>query len=47
MKAHIELYVNDFSVDLGSEGKSAIINLYEKATKNGVISSVPKDIFVY
>jgi len=47
MKAHIELYVNDFSVDLGSEGKSAIINLYEEATKNGVISSVPKDIFVY
>ncbi len=47
MKAHIDLYVNEFSIDLGSEGKSAIINLYEEATKNGVIPSVPSDIFVY
>ncbi len=47
MNAHINLYVNDFSIELGDEGKSAIINLYKEATKSGVIPSVSKDIFVY
>jgi 1,4-dihydroxy-6-naphthoate synthase len=28
MRQHIELYVNDFSVDLGEKGKKAISHLY-------------------
>lgn len=31
MRQHIELYVNDFSIDLGSEGKKAIETLYKTA----------------
>ena len=31
MRKHIELYVNDFSVDLGNEGKKAIETLYKVA----------------
>ncbi|MEN8117874.1 MAG: 1,4-dihydroxy-6-naphthoate synthase [Bacteroidota bacterium] len=46
MKKHIDLYVNDFTLDLGSEGKDAILNLYEEATKNSIIPSISKDIFV-
>lgn len=29
MRQHIDLYVNDFSIDLGSEGKTAITILYD------------------
>jgi 1,4-dihydroxy-6-naphthoate synthase len=29
MRQHIDLYVNDFSLDLGTEGKQAIEKLYE------------------
>lgn len=32
MRQHIELYVNDFSLDLGNEGKEAIETLYQVAT---------------
>ena len=35
--AHIELYVNDFSVDLGDEGLQAIRSLMERAEQAGII----------
>lgn len=47
MRSHISLYVNDFSFELGEEGKRAIKTLYEEALKNGIISAIPDDIFVY
>lgn len=46
MRNHIKLYVNEFSLDLGVEGKEAIKTLYREAIKNGVFSSIPDDIFV-
>lgn len=33
MRQHIELYVNDFSLDLGEEGRKAIEKLYEVYTQ--------------
>ncbi len=47
MRKHIDLYVNNFTLDLGDEGKRAIQTLYEEARKNRIISSIPADIFVY
>lgn len=47
MQKHIKLYVNDFTLNLGDEGKRAIKILYEEAIKNKVISSISQDIFVY
>lgn len=47
MRKHIDLYVNSFTLDLGDEGMRAIQTLYEEACKNQIISSIPKDIFVY
>ena len=32
MRQHIELYVNNFSIDLGTDGKQAIETLYKVAT---------------
>lgn len=46
MKSHINLYVNEFSLELGGEGKRAITTLYEEAIKNGIIRAIPEDIFV-
>lgn len=37
LKSHIEMYVNDFTVDLGEDGKQAINTLFEKAYKLNII----------
>lgn len=46
MKKHIALYVNEFSVDLGTIGKNAIELLFKKATETKLISSKPEHIFI-
>ncbi len=46
MQKHINLYVNDFSLDLGKEGQEAICSLYEKAYEKNLISKVPDRIFL-
>jgi 1,4-dihydroxy-6-naphthoate synthase len=43
---HIALYVNDFTVDLGNEGKEAIYKLYNIAAEKGIIKNIPEDIFL-
>ena len=40
MRQHIELYVNDFSIDLGNNGKKAIEALYKVAATQLPISSI-------
>ncbi len=45
MRSHIALYVNNFSVSLGSEGRSAITFLYQKAFENGLYKELPEGIF--
>ena len=46
MQQHIHLYVNDFSVDLGEEGKAAIEALYEVAGDKKIIPNMYYPIFV-
>ena len=41
MKKHIELYVNDYSLDLGPKGREAVAMFFEKAGKNS------NDLFVH
>lgn len=43
---HIDLYVNQFSVDLGEEGRSAIRFLFEEGKKVGLLEEVTEPIFV-
>ncbi len=45
-QSHIKLYVNDFSVDLGAEGRDAISFLYQKAYEVGMIKELPREIFL-
>lgn len=43
---HIELYVNNYSVDLGAEGREAIQLLFSLAIQKGAITSVLEPIFL-
>ena len=45
MRSHIALYVNNFSVSLGTEGRSAITFLSHKAFENGLYKELPEGIF--
>ena len=40
MRQHIELYVNNFSIDLGNDGKKAIETLYKIAATQLPVSSI-------
>jgi len=46
IESHIELYVNDFTHELGSEGKRAISELFSKGREKGVVPELPGDIFL-
>jgi 1,4-dihydroxy-6-naphthoate synthase len=46
MKAHINLYVNDFSVNLGTRGESAIEKMFQIAKINQIISDYAPTIFI-
>lgn len=42
---HINLYVNEFSKDIGTEGEAAILTFFKKAEDAGIISSGSQPIF--
>ena len=43
---HIDLYVNDYSLELGEEGGLAISTLLELAHKRGLLPALPEDLFL-
>lgn len=47
MKQHIDLYVNDFSNDLGNEGISAVRKLFAEAERRGFLPRSTKPLFVH
>lgn len=46
MYKHIELYVNEYSLDLGEKGKKAIHKLYRTAEELNVIPKMAEQIFL-
>jgi len=46
MYKHIELYVNKYSVDLGSEGREAVNKFFEEALKQGIIPNIKQNLFL-
>lgn len=46
MYKHIELYVNQYSIDLGNEGRKAIDTLFRIAIEKGVIPKPEKELFI-
>ena len=46
MYQHIDLYVNEYSVDLGADGKRAVEVLFEKARATAIIPAVKENLFL-
>jgi 1,4-dihydroxy-6-naphthoate synthase len=46
MYQHIDLYVNDYSIDLGPDGRRAVELLFEKAKALGVIPAIEQPLFL-
>ena len=46
MYRHIDLYVNEYSVDLGVEGKRAVELLFERAAASGIIPDLKQSLFI-
>jgi 1,4-dihydroxy-6-naphthoate synthase len=46
MYRHIDLYVNEYSVDLGREGRRAIDALFDRGRAAGIIPVVDADLFM-
>jgi 1,4-dihydroxy-6-naphthoate synthase len=46
MYRHIDLYVNEYSVDLGKEGRRAVELLFEKAAATGIIPPTTASTFL-
>lgn len=45
IEAHIALYVNDFSLDLGTEGMAAVNALFQRAEAHGLIPRCTEPLF--
>ncbi|HYM26181.1 MAG TPA: 1,4-dihydroxy-6-naphthoate synthase [Vicinamibacterales bacterium] len=46
MYKHIDLYVNDFSIDLGPDGRQAVQMLFDRARAAGVIPPSARSLFL-
>ncbi|ALL04234.1 1,4-dihydroxy-6-naphthoate synthase [Pedobacter sp. PACM 27299] len=46
MYKHIDLYVNKYSIDLGTEGRKAIDVLFQMAQERGLIQPITKDLYL-
>jgi 1,4-dihydroxy-6-naphthoate synthase len=46
MNKHIKLFVNNFTLNLGPEGRSAIEKLFHIAGERKIIPEIPQRIFL-
>ena len=46
MYQHIDLYVNEYSIDLGGEGRRAVAVLFDRARRAGIMPAVHSDLFL-
>ncbi len=46
IKKHINLYVNNYSVDMGEAGREAVKELFRKAVSNNIIKEPNKELFI-
>lgn len=47
MRRHIRLYVNEYSVDLGSSGLAAVETLFERARSYGLLPAIKETVMAY
>ena len=47
IRRHIDLYVNEFTVEIGEQGKEAIEALFEMARSRGILPESKRPVFAY
>ena len=47
IRRHIDLYVNEFTVEIGKQGKEAVEALFEMARSRGILPESKKTVFVF
>lgn len=45
VRRHIDLYVNEFSLDLGEEGEAAVTGLLDRARKAGLLPEMSESVY--
>jgi len=45
IRSHIGLYVNKFTIDIGDEGETAIMTLFDKAARNNIFPKIKQPLF--
>lgn len=46
IKDHINLYVNNFTIDIGDEGEKAVVELFSRAEDAGIIPKSEQSLFI-
>ena len=46
MQQHIDLYVNDYTLDYGTDGEEALVDLFARAEKAGIVPQSDQPLFV-
>jgi len=46
IQKHIDLYVNEYSVDLGEEGRKAVHQLFDEALKRNIVEKIYEPVIV-
>lgn len=46
LRQHINLYVNQYTVNLGEKGRAAVHHLFAKAEEKGIIPKLEKEVFI-
>jgi 1,4-dihydroxy-6-naphthoate synthase len=46
MSQHIDLYVNQYTVDLGPEGRGAVMTLFDRALQTGIVPPIHQSLFL-
>jgi len=46
MYRHIDLYVNEYSIDLGREGRRAVEVLFDRARAIGIVPATTDPLFL-
>ena len=46
IKDHINLYVNNFAIDIGDEGEKAVVELFSRAEDAGIIPKSEQSLFI-
>ena len=46
MQQHIDLYVNEYTLDYGADGEAALVDLFARAEEAGIVPRSDQPLFI-